>query len=206
MTIGEDYWIVDALRQPNGLTQRQRERLAETVIDVANKVSRQFFDETGLRGDAAGEICMRCWQNLDTFKGSSKFRTWCWSLATNVCRQMKRTPEGQGRFLSLDTSTEPIGSAGASNYIGDDLVALTIFQQMVRRAVRDLPNDMRNVVELQEFDDWSLQAVADNLGVALARVKLLRNRALDVLRYKLADLIDPTERRFRDEADSKELE
>jgi hypothetical protein len=65
-------------------------------------------------------------------------------------------------------------------------------QEAVRHAVTELPATERRVIERHFFDGGSLAHIADETGLSLVRIQVLRRRALGRLRERLTLFVQTT--------------
>jgi len=56
---------------------------------------------------------------------------------------------------------------------------------MIRQAVSSLPDDLRQIIVMKEFEDMTFQEISDTLGMPLSTVKSRLYTALKQLRSKL---------------------
>src|SRR2546425_4100773 len=57
--------------------------------------------------DAVQETLVRAWASIDRFEGRSSLRTWLYSIASNVCVDMLRSPQRRAPPMEMGPSTPP---------------------------------------------------------------------------------------------------
>jgi len=67
-----------------------------------------------------------------------------------------------------------------------------VIQQTVRRTLEELPSVERRIIEGYFYDGRPFARIADDLGISLVRVQVLRRRALGHLRSQLAPFVQAT--------------
>ena len=68
-------------------------------------------------------------------------------------------------------------------------------QQIVRRAINQLPNDFREIIVLREFEDLNYRQIADITGIPIGTVMSRLSRARRKLRHLLLPHIDGEQQR-----------
>jgi RNA polymerase sigma-70 factor (ECF subfamily) len=133
--------------------------------------------------DAAQEAAVRAWQAWDTLRDEGALRPWLLRITVNVCRQWRRggfgrrvrlvgpLPEDSGELLAV-LDADP----GGSDHAG----ALDL-----RRAVNELPDDLRFVVVLRYYAALDATETGEALGIPSGTVRSRLKRALDNLRADL---------------------
>jgi RNA polymerase sigma-70 factor (ECF subfamily) len=53
--------------------------------------------------DAVQETMLRAWQRAAEFEGRASLRTWLYTIATNICLDMKRAPQRRSRPMDLSS-------------------------------------------------------------------------------------------------------
>lgn len=142
--------------------------------------------------DAAEEVFVRVYQHRDSFAPDGRFKAWFFTIATNLARSRyrwwKRHP---GEAL-------PDESKGYGNLPealrADSTPASWLFEKekfdMVRRAVATLPDDLRTVILLFEFEDLSYAEIAGVLHCSPKAVETRLYRARRQLRIALGPYLD----------------
>lgn len=126
--------------------------------------------------DATSEVFLRAMRGLDGFRGGD-FLAWLYAIARNVVASSYRARKPRE---SLDAAT---GLADLSEG-PEDLAMLQAERAALRRAVEDLPDAQRQVIELH-LAGWSLKDSARAMGKTTDAVKMLRFRAVQGLRDTL---------------------
>jgi len=134
--------------------------------------------------DLLQEVLLKVWRHLSTFRSQSSFRTWMTRVAINEAlqsyRREQRRPICQG-VADFDTFASPNESA---------LQSLTRAEvtRVVRKAVVELPAKYRQVLILREFEQLSVQEIAQSLHSSIPAVKTRMFRArLMLQRSKIRD-------------------
>jgi RNA polymerase sigma-70 factor, ECF subfamily len=154
----------------------------------------------------AEEVVQDAWLNvvrgLEGFQGRSSLRTWIFTILANCAR---RRAEREGRsvpFSALADAPEAWGEASPEpdaftsadhprwsrvwarpNDAWDELPEQRLLGResvgVVREAIAELPQGLREVITLRDVAGWSSREVADALGISdeNQRVRLHRARA-----------------------------
>ena len=132
--------------------------------------------------DAHQDSFLKAFIHLNKFEGRSSFSSWVTRIAINMSLMIIRKKSAK-RELSIDASENDCESY--------DRWELRDFREdperryarheraeLLRGAIRRLPPALRTAVELQQAQEYSVQELADSLGISLAAAKsrLLRAR------------------------------
>ena len=144
------------------------------------------------REDDARDVCqetfLRAFRALSGFRGQSKFSSWLYRIALNLCRDWIRrqrraplvpVPDGVDLLdlAAKQAPAEPI----------EDVVTRHDLGRRVAVAMARLPEDQRTAIILKEYHGLTFQEIADVLGCPLSTVKTLLYQGLAVLRRDLTE-------------------
>ena len=164
------------------------ERYAGPVINVAYR----FLDSRPDAEEVAQEVFVRLYRSPPRLEPSARLFTWLYRVTVNLCldalRRRRRTPP----MVSLD---EPAGP-GEEAPLGDRLaagspdsprqrLARSELAAAVRRAVADLPADLRAPLILATLEELSHAEIAEILGITPKAVERRVARARDLLKARL---------------------
>jgi RNA polymerase sigma-70 factor, ECF subfamily len=136
--------------------------------------------------DAVQETMLRAWKSFAGFEGRSSFRSWLYSIATNVCLDMLGGKERRARPMDLG----PAQSAKLE-LLGEPLPEATWILPIPDGRVVPAGGDPADVAETRESVRLAFLAALQNLPPRQRAVLVLR----DVLRWKaaeVAELLDTT--------------
>ncbi len=132
--------------------------------------------------DALQETLVRAWRNRDAFEGRGTFRSWLYSIATNVSLSMAtRRPveRNEGGFTHLTPIPDALLDEMPSRE--EDPAALYDRHESVQlaflAAIQVLPPKQRAVLILRDVLGWSASEVADLLETTVASVNSALQRA-----------------------------
>jgi len=145
------------------------------------------------RADDARDICqetfLRVLEKADRFKPGSRFSTWMYQIALNLCRDRARKARRWSRLIAPTPQLpERPGGPSAANAPPDDPAQRTERREKtaaVQRALEHLPAAQREVVVLKEFEGLKFREIAEILGCPESTVKSRMYYALNGVRAAL---------------------
>lgn len=144
--------------------------------------------------DVVQDAFLRVVRNATGFKGQSKFRTWLFTIARNLCVDAAR----RDRFRNGPSLDAPMGDDDgptlgeriASDAVGLDASRNTAdaqFRQAYEVALEQLPAEQREVFSLRELSGLSFAEIAEATATNENTVKSRMRYALKALREALAE-------------------
>lgn len=136
--------------------------------------------------DLEQEVYIKTWRNLDNYHEEGKFKQWIGALTANVCRDyFKSRQYNQSNAEVRDQETLEAIPAGSSQ---EEAADAKMRQKLILKAVDELPSKMRKVIILYEFEELSLEQIAQKTGVPAGTVKSRLFNARQILKQKLSYL------------------
>lgn len=147
--------------------------------------------------DLVHDVFVRVIQRAGDFKGQSKFSTWLYTIARNLCIDTSRKMAFR-RHRSLDaptSSTEGEGPTLGERVAAPELGAEreSIGQQLqiaMEKAIEALPDDQREVFLMRQVQNLPFKEIAAIVGVPENTVKSRMRYALERLQEALAEYAD----------------
>ncbi len=116
---------------------------------------------SSLVNDLLQEVFVRVWRKLSEFRGQSSLRSWIYRIAVNVALDAVRAEVRRAEdFLVPDLPSD-----------SPDAEHLLMSRELVAKGLAALSADHRAVVVLALIHEFSLEEVAEILGVSLGTVK-----------------------------------
>jgi RNA polymerase sigma-70 factor (ECF subfamily) len=145
------------------------------------------------------EVFLRVIQRSKDFKGQSKFSTWLYTIARNLCIDHSRKMSFR-RHKSLDSPMRSSKSgdegpslldrtAGKEQGADRELIAARVTRE-VAQAVEALPEEQREVFLMRQLQGMPFKDIADIVGVPENTVKSRMRYALERLQEALAEYED----------------
>ncbi len=147
-------------------------------------------------GELAQEAFVRVYQHRNRFKLGMKFSTWLYAIATNLARDLHRY---HSRHPQVSLDAEP-GDSGRNfqellpESRANPSEALQSQERVlaVRRAVAELPEDLRVPLVLAEYEEKSYAEIAAILDCSAKAVEMRLYRARQQLRGRLENTLIET--------------
>ncbi len=138
--------------------------------------------------DVCQETFLAAYRNLSKFRGDAKFSSWLYRIALNACHSRLRR-NGGAFEQSLDQEDESgrrleIADATAEN--AGERMHRDQRVTLVRRALRALPSEMRQVIVMKEYEELTFAEIAEVLNLPVSTVKSRLYTGLQLMRAKLA--------------------
>ena len=161
-------------------TVREQARL---VYKVAFSVLRNHHDAE----DVAQETFLRFLRQRKRWADIRDRRAWLATVAWRVALDRKRMPAE----LTLEDAAEVVSRLRAAGAAVDEIASSREMMAILERLVGSLPRDLRETLVLSATEELSSAEISHVLGVpeGSVRTRLLRGR--EILRQKLAALLEP---------------
>ena len=151
--------------------------------------------------DLTQEAFAKIYAKRKDFQHGSKFSTFLWRVATNLCLDELRRVKRRREFAILphasDSNETDLWEELPSNGPAPDHSTAAEEQaDLVRKAVAQLPEHYRTVVILRHYEDLKFREIADVLEVPEGTVKSRMAEALSILNQTLKkSMSDPVARK-----------
>jgi RNA polymerase sigma-70 factor, ECF subfamily len=140
--------------------------------------------------DAAQEAFLKAFRNLSSFRGEAKFATWLVSITLNEARSRIRS-RNTIKMESLDEPADDQGHISPAllrdwKEIPSEALERKEVRLLLQQAITGLPLIYREVFQLRDIEQLSVNEAAAALGISIAAVKVRLHRARMMLQKKLA--------------------
>jgi RNA polymerase sigma-70 factor (ECF subfamily) len=140
--------------------------------------------------DAAQEAFLKAFRNLANFRGEAKFGTWLVSITLNEARSRIRRRDA----ITMESLDEPRDGQeqGTPAVLRDwkeipsEALERKEVRHLLHQAVTGLPLIYREVFQLRDIEQLSVNEAAEALGITIASVKVRLHRARMMLQKILA--------------------
>jgi RNA polymerase sigma factor (sigma-70 family) len=147
------------------------DELVGPLVDQAFRLAFGMLHDREAALDAVQEATIRSWRKLGNLRPGTEMRPWFLGIVANQCRTIAR-----GRWWTVLRIDLPPTAAES------DFEERVASGADLRRALRKLGPDQREVLVLHYYLDLPLQEIAAIAGVPTGTVKSRINRALAALR------------------------
>ncbi len=155
-------------------------------------ISRYVHDSDEVQ-DVAQEAFIKAYRALPKFRGESAFYTWLYRIAINTAKNylVSRSRRPPGSDVEVEDA-EYYASGAALHEIETPENALfgAELKEVVERAIRELPEDLRTAVTLREFDGLSYEDIADIMNCPVGTVRSRIFRAREAIDSQVREQLD----------------
>lgn len=142
------------------------------------------------RLDITQEVFLRVYKGLKDYRGASRFSTWIFGIAHNACmRWFSRSAAGRALSSLQSEELDDEEFAGKTSLLLDDQLGELLAREkheLLRKAISDLPGQMRRCVELHIYQDLRYHEIATVLRLSTGTVKAHLFQAREKLRDRLS--------------------
>ena len=138
--------------------------------------------------DVAQTVFMRAFERFDALVSSPAAAGWLKTVATNLCLNHLSRYRARWQFFSdmeSATDTTPLSARVALMASAPEELERLERQERLEHALRRLPDHQRVPLVLFHFEELSYQAIAETLGVSMAKVKTDIHRGREALKQEL---------------------
>jgi RNA polymerase sigma-70 factor (ECF subfamily) len=137
--------------------------------------------------DVAQEAFLKAFRNLASFRGDAKFGTWLVSITLNEARSRIRRRDA----IKMESLDEPEGQTSPAllrdwKEIPSEALERKEVRSLLHQAITALPVIYREVFQLRDIEQLSVNEAAEALGITTSSVKVRLHRARMMLQKNLA--------------------
>ncbi len=152
----------------------------------------RFCADRSIAEDLGQEVFLRMYRAAPKYRPDAGFRTWLFTIATNVCLNDARRKRGQAGTLSIDApifTAEGTAMPEIDDPTGHPAGRLLDHEQetIVQAALTKLPDKQRAALLLRIHHEFSYSEIAAQLHCSEGAVKTLIHRG----RRVLAEILTP---------------
>jgi RNA polymerase sigma-70 factor (ECF subfamily) len=142
-------------------------------------------------GDIAGQVFLRLYQNLHTFRNEASFTSWLFRIVRNTYLDLCVRPAHRSH-LSLDVGPNNDNEPSSGRDIMDPSPSPEAVcmehetAQLLAKAIHHLPAYQRQVLRMYHTEGKSYEEIAAATGLSIGTVKSRLNRARNMLRERLS--------------------
>lgn len=133
--------------------------------------------------DVMQEVWLDVWRGLPNFQPERPLRPWLLTIAANRCHMLTRRRRGPTQALDTPEAEQLL----AIDNVLEDVLRLEKDLEL-HVALKSLPIEQRQILELRFFADLDLNEIALIMGIPLGTVKSRLHRALNYLRKQLSSM------------------
>ena len=135
--------------------------------------------------DAAQEVFLKAYQNLNKFKPDASLHTWLYRIAVNTCIDYRRRPFLDSLFKTSKEGDVFIIDQPSDSPSPERLYESKQISNAIQFALGQLSGKLRTVIVLKEIEGLSYEEIADVLDVSSGTVKSRISRAREELKELL---------------------
>lgn len=177
-------------REPQAFEELVK-RHQRTVYALLYQLAPDWSDTS----DLAQECFIRVWRNINNLRNPSSFRSWLAQIVTNLFYDELRRRPRRVPTISMDESiSDEDGEGGSptrdipdSSALPDEGILNKELSEVIREAMRQLPEQFRTAIVLREIEGLSYEEIAVLTKTEMGTVKSRIARA----RTKLQEMLQP---------------
>jgi RNA polymerase sigma factor (sigma-70 family) len=161
-------------------------------LDAAYNLARWLMRNGEDAEDAVQDAFLRAHQAFASYQGGSE-KAWLMTIVRNVCLTLLKRRVRSGNVVMLDEAMGEVEQASADivpaslNSRPDGELLAKIERARVQTALKKLPQKLREIVVLREFEDLSYQEISEVVGVPVGTVMSRLSRAREQLKALLTE-------------------
>ena len=165
-----------------------------TIVELHHKPLISFIARfTGDRDsaeDIAQEVFLRVFKAAKDYKPQAKFKTWLFTIATNLCLNEIRDNKNSPKIVELSGLYEQeYPNIDPDAFSPQKVAENAELSAAVRKAISNLPENQRIAILLRQYNDFSYNEISKIMGISMSAVESLIQRARQSLKKSLSSFL-----------------
>lgn len=143
---------------------------------------------------AAEDVVQDVWlivvRGITMFEGRCSLKSWIFRILTN---RAQTAGQREGRIMPISVIPETTWTGREPRSIPEDSLLMEDVMGIVRGAIRDLPENQRQVITLRDIEDRGATEVCQLLRLTDGNQRVLLHRARSMVRQRVQDYHDQLE-------------
>jgi RNA polymerase sigma-70 factor (ECF subfamily) len=143
--------------------------------------------------DVAQEAFIKAYRALPRFRGDSAFYTWMYRIAINTAKNFLVSQGRRPPGSDIDAEeAEQFEGAAKLREIGtpERLLLKDEIESTVKKAIEQLPEDLRTAITLRELEGLSYEEIAQSMDCPVGTLRSRIFRAREAIDKRLAPLLE----------------
>lgn len=158
------------------------------------RIQRSYISDEDAIQDTMQTTYIKAFENLNQFRGDSKFSTWITRIAINEALKYLNRRKKRSRLFSVQQTPENTGGTPAVNeHSPEERAIQKEYRNLLEQTLDELPPKYRAVYIMREIEQISTRETADCMGITASNVKVRLHRAKKMLREALEKQVRDTE-------------
>jgi RNA polymerase sigma-70 factor (ECF subfamily) len=151
------------------------EALYERYVDKVYRKCLSFVKDKARAEDYSHDIFLKLIVRLGSFKETSKFSTWLFSITYNYCMDQIRIEK---KMAESDLDDEMEIAADEP----EDMDQMNYEAKQLKKALESISPDERSILLMKYQDDFSIKEIADTFNLTESAVKMRLKRTKEKLK------------------------
>jgi len=165
--------------------------LFDRCFDRVYALARRLTGDESSAEDVTQDVFLKVHRSAHTLDPDRDPAPWLATITYNACKERWRSKarREERRAVPIDEAPEPALPPGAADRSPEAALLAKERDERVARAVGKLPESLRTVLVLHEYEGLAHTAIAEIVGLRETAVRKRYSRALAELRESLEDLL-----------------
>jgi len=155
----------------------------------------RYVNDRSEAEDILSHTFVKAWQSRERYRPKARFQTWLYTIAGNLCRdharRQKRHPaDYAAKWGEFDEETDSGHAEGPTSVDPAEEAARREEAATLRRAIDELPHDLKGALILFSLEGYSQEEAATRLGCTPKAIETRVYRAKKRLRALLGRMRD----------------
>jgi len=168
------------------VAQNDEQAFCELFTRYKNKVFNLVYRYVGTYYEAeelTQDIFLKVYNSVHKFRGESRFSTYLYRIAVNVCKNYKR--KKQPTVVSIEDPEISTDLSAPASSEPDAILAEKKKRVIIQEVLDSLPPNQKTAFILSKYENYSYAQIAEIMKISVSAVESLLFRAKQNLKKKL---------------------